>query len=79
MLRLAKTHLAGAQSQHSVHVNAQALLLLQPTANIVQANAVSLSAELPQIEGGTQRVLYPSSAKAGSDLQVGSGSKHSAL
>ena len=38
----------------------------------MQANAVSLSAELPQIEGGTQKVLYPSSAKAGSDLQVGS-------
>ena len=37
----------------------------------MQANAVSLSAELPQIEGGTQKVLYPSSAKASSDLQVG--------
>ncbi|KAL3159027.1 hypothetical protein ABBQ32_011027 [Trebouxia sp. C0010 RCD-2024] len=35
------------------------------------ANAVSLSAELPCIEGGTQNVLYPSSAKAGSDLQTG--------
>ena len=38
---------------------------------IVQANAVSFSAELPRIDGGTQKVLYPSSAKAGSDLQVG--------
>lgn len=36
-----------------------------------KANAVSLSAGLPHIEGGSQRVLYPSSAKAGSDLQTG--------
>ena len=37
---------------------------------LVQANAVSLSAGLPHIEAGNQKVLYPSSAKAGSDLQV---------
>lgn len=36
-----------------------------------KANAVSLSAELPHVPGGTERVLYPSSAKAGSDLQTG--------
>ncbi|KAK9804422.1 hypothetical protein WJX72_011920 [[Myrmecia] bisecta] len=35
------------------------------------ANAVHLSAEIPKIEGGNMRVLYPSSAKAGSDLQSG--------
>ena len=54
-------------------VYAQAHLSPHPSANVVQANAVSLSAELPQIEGGSQKVLYPSSAKAGSDLQVGPG------
>lgn len=35
-----------------------------------RANAVTLSAELPQLPGGNNRVLYPSSSKAGSDLQV---------
>lgn len=35
-----------------------------------QANAVHLASELPHVEGGNARVLYPSSAKAGSDLEV---------
>lgn len=29
-----------------------------------------LSAELPLRQGGSKRVLYPASARAGSDLQV---------
>ena len=36
----------------------------------LQANAVSLASGLPHIDGGNNCVLYPSSAKAGSDLQV---------
>lgn len=36
----------------------------------LQANAVHLSAELPVLEGGNMQVLYPSSVKAGTDLQV---------
>lgn len=36
----------------------------------LQANAVHLSAELPVLEGGSMRVLYPASVKAGTDLQV---------
>ena len=43
---------------------------LQALESCLQANAVHLSAGLPHIAGGTQKVLYPSSAKAGSDLQV---------
>lgn len=35
------------------------------------ANAVTLAAELPFVKGGCRRVLYPASAKAGSDLQEG--------
>eukprot|EP00884_Botryococcus_braunii_P001953 jgi/Botrbrau1/11759/Bobra.0195s0084.1 len=35
------------------------------------ANAVHLASELPRVEGGNGRVLYPSSAKAGSDLEAG--------
>ena len=35
------------------------------------ANAVTLAAELPFVRNGCRRVLYPASAKAGSDLQEG--------
>lgn len=37
---------------------------------MAQANAVHLSAELPLLHDRAHRVLYPASAKAGSDLQV---------
>ena len=36
----------------------------------MQANAVHLAAELPLEGRGPHRVLYPASAKAGSDLQA---------
>lgn len=70
---------AEARRPSSVLAQACLLQLLQQMsrADVVQANAVSLSAELPQIEGGTQKVLYPSSAKAGSDLQVHNGVRNS--
>ncbi|CAI5530294.1 unnamed protein product [Closterium sp. Naga37s-1] len=35
------------------------------------ATAKYLSAEIPEIEGGNRRVLYPASAKASTDLRVG--------
>lgn len=88
MLQLAKACLGTAQSKHFVHWIDGPVLSLHKyicrsrssvrvsTAGVVQANAVSLSAELPQIEGGTQKVLYPSSAKAGSDLQVRFGQRN---
>ncbi len=44
--------------------------LLTPVFEPTKANAVHLSAELPEIEGGCKEVLYPASVKAGSDLQV---------
>ena len=44
--------------------------LLKPFSASAQANAVHLAAELPVLEGGSMQVLYPSSAKAGTDLQV---------
>ena len=36
----------------------------------LQANAVHLAAQLPEVWSGSGRILYPASAKAGSDLQV---------
>lgn len=43
---------------------------LTKTVMLGQANAVHLASELPHVEGGNGRILYPSSAKAGSDLEV---------
>lgn len=37
-----------------------------------QANAVHLAAQLPDVQGGCRRVLYPASVKAGTDLQASS-------
>lgn len=44
---------------------------LAPVFEPTKANAVHLSAELPEVPGGNKRVLYPASVKAGTDLQVG--------
>lgn len=43
---------------------------LTPVFEPTKANAVHLSAELPEVVGGSKRVLYPASVKAGTDLQV---------
>lgn len=39
----------------------------------LQANAEHFGPELPFVEGGSKRVLYPASNKASTELQVGSG------
>lgn len=39
----------------------------------MQANAEHFGPELPFIEGGSKRVLYPASNKASTELQVGAG------
>ena len=44
---------------------------LTPVFEPTKANAVHFSAELPEVQGGSKRVLYPASVKAGTDLQVG--------
>lgn len=36
-----------------------------------KATAKVLSSEIPHVEGGSKKVLYPASAKAGSDLETG--------
>ncbi len=43
----------------------------------LQANAVHLAAQLPEVPGGCRGVLYPASVKAGTDLQASTGAaKH---
>lgn len=40
-------------------------------ADCLQANAEHFGPELPFVEGGSKRVLYPASNKASTELQVG--------
>ncbi|CAI5998614.1 unnamed protein product [Closterium sp. NIES-65] len=72
-LRLAVVGGGTAEVFHQLGEREKHLLPVQFVPSI--ATAKYLSAEIPEIQGGNRRVLYPASAKASTDLQNGLASR----
>ncbi|GJP40216.1 hypothetical protein CLOM_g24491 [Closterium sp. NIES-68] len=72
-LRLAVVGGGTAEVFHQLPADEQQLLPVQFVPS--KATAKYLSAEIPEIDGGNRRVLYPASAKASHDLENGLASR----